>query len=136
MPDSLKMLFLKILSARITKLKFCVASLLITNLLLSPISVSAAPSGNDLLQACTESVRNGFDTMKGKMCTWYVTPCDCNIDKTIPQVCLSESVTTESLAATVIAGLTEKPELQQESAARAAALILSEKYPCTEEEKL
>jgi hypothetical protein len=90
----------------------------------------AAPSGRDLLEACTQSMRDGFDSMIGKMCTWYVTPCDCNIDKTIPMVCLPESVSTETLADLVIQGMQERPDLQQLDATRAAAEILSTRYSC------
>lgn len=117
-------------TAWLTGTKSCVLSCLISVLLFMNNTVIAAPTGGDLLQVCTESVRDGFDTMKGKMCTWYVTPCDCNIDKTLPMVCLPESVPTETLANVVISGLAEQPDLQQQSATRAAALILSVKYPC------
>ena len=103
--------------------------LVLTCLLLIQDAV-AAPSGRDLLDACTQSMRDGFDSMIGKMCTWYVTPCDCNIDKTIPMVCLPESVSTETLAGIVINGLQQRPELQQLDATRAAAEILSVTYTC------
>ncbi len=92
--------------------------------------VQAAPSGSDLLQACTQSMKHGFDDMVGKMCTWYVTPCDCKIDKGIPLVCLPAEIPTETLAGIVIDGLKAQPELQQLDATRAAATILSAKYSC------
>ena len=98
-------------------------------LLIQDVAI-AAPSGSDLLEACTLSMRDGFDSMKGKLCTWYVTPCDCNIDKTIPMVCLPESVSTETLAGIVISGLQQRPDLQQLDATRAAAEILSARYSC------
>ena len=107
-------------------------SSLLLVLLSIPAPATAAPSGGDLLQACNQALRDGFDTMVGKMCTWYVTPCDCNIDKTIPKVCLPESVSTETLTGLVISGLTQQPELQQLDATRAAARILSGEYPCVE----
>jgi hypothetical protein len=105
---------------------FCLMSVL----LLTHGRLVAAPTGGDLLEACTESVSRGFDSMIGQMCTWYVTPCDCNIDKSLPAVCLPESADTKSLSAIVISGLTTQPDLQQLDATRAAAMILSEEYPC------
>jgi hypothetical protein len=99
-------------------------------LILNPPVATAAPSGADLLEACQQSMRDGFDSMIGKMCTWYVTPCDCNLDKSMPMVCLPESVTTETLAGLVINGLTEHPELQLLDASHAAANVLSQKFPC------
>ena len=117
-------------TARSWPVKITILILLLSVLLLTHNSSHAAPSGADLLEACTQSVRDGFDSMIGKMCTWYVTPCDCNIDKSIPLVCLPESVPTETLAGLVIAGLTKRPDLQQFDATHAAALILADQYPC------
>lgn len=67
--------------------------------------------------------------MEGGMCTWYVTPCNC--DTALPQVCLPETADTDSLARDVIEGLTDQMDLQQAEPAYAAALILSERYPCS-----
>lgn len=118
------------MTARSRPVKITILILFLTALLLPHYSSHAAPSGADLLEACTRSVRDGFDSMIGKMCTWYVTPCDCNIDKSIPLVCLPESVPTETLAGLVIEGLTKRPDLQQFDATHAAALILADQYPC------
>jgi hypothetical protein len=109
--------------------RLCAPLILTATLLIQDVAI-AAPSGSDLLEACTLSMRDGFDSMKGKLCTWYVTPCDCNIDKTIPMVCLPESVSTETLAGIVISGLQQRPDLQQLDATRAAAEILSASYSC------
>ncbi len=109
---------------------YVLLSLITTSLFITSHNANAAPSGSDLLTACTRSMQDGFESMTGKLCTWYVTPCDCNIDKTIPMVCLPESVTTETLAGLVISGLEQRPELQLLDATRAAAVILSGKYPC------
>jgi hypothetical protein len=92
----------------------------------------AAPSGTDLLAACEHSLKNGYQGIKGQMCIWYVTPCDCSYggQSKVPRVCLSPAVATETLVQEVIAGLQKQTELQAEEANVAAALILSQTYPC------
>ena len=94
--------------------------------------VWAAPSGNDLLTACEESLINGFQGPNGMMCIWYVTPCDCQYGKdiVIPRVCLPDNKSHELLAREVVKGLKSQAELQSESAEMAAGLILSPQYPC------
>jgi len=94
--------------------------------------VCAAPSGADLETACQQSLDNGFHGNEGMLCTWYVTPCDCDYDKVqeFPRVCLPGTVTVEILAGEVIAGLRGQPELKTKYAGLAAALILSRIYPC------
>ena len=100
--------------------------------LLISTDVWAAPSGNDLLTACEESLTNGFQGPSGMMCIWYVTPCDCQYGKdiAIPRVCLPDRESHELLARAVVEGLKSQAELQSESAEMAAGLILSPKYPC------
>lgn len=97
--------------------------------LLSP-ALAAAPTGADLLTACSASLETGFDGAEGQLCTWYVYPCNCGVDKDIPQVCLPNTVSTGELARDVIAGLEQQSVLSEQDASRAAAIILSEKYPC------
>jgi hypothetical protein len=94
--------------------------------------VMAAPSGTDLLAACEHSLKNGFQGIKGQMCIWYVTPCDCSYSEKskVTRVCLPATVATETLVQEVIAGLLKQTELQAEEANVAAALILSQTYPC------
>jgi len=94
--------------------------------------VCAAPSGADLESACQQSLNNGFHGNEGMLCTWYVTPCDCDYGKKqeIPHVCLPATVTVETLAREVIAGLQQQPGLKTKDAGFAAALILSHIYPC------
>lgn len=94
--------------------------------------VYAAPSGADLESACQQSLDYGFHGNEGMLCTWYVTPCDCDYGKKqeYPRVCLPETVTVETLASEVVAGLQEQPGLKTEAAGPAAALILSRIYPC------
>lgn len=101
-------------------------------LLLFVASVSAAPTGAELLSACKTSLEKGFDGTTGMMCVWYVTPCDCHHgkDSEIPRVCLPDGLKTEFLAEEVISGLKSKPELLIKSAEMAAGVILVEKYPC------
>jgi hypothetical protein len=92
--------------------------------------VTAAPTGSDLLYACNESVKSGFDSIEGQMCTWYATPCDCNPDDKMPKVCLPEDLSKLDAARIIIGGLTEETELQMQTASDAAIIILARKYPC------
>jgi len=94
--------------------------------------INAAPSANELLAACQDSLANGFHASTGMMCSWYVTPCDCHHGKdlAIPRVCLTGIESEESLAKIVVAGLKAQPALQLESAEMAAGIILSANYPC------
>jgi hypothetical protein len=105
---------------------------LIQLVLINP--VMAAPAAIDLLKACEHSLAKGFEGIEGEMCTWYVTPCDCDYGMVndMPRVCLPKSVPVESLAQTVVEGLREQPELHMENADYAAATILSRIYPCNE----
>ena len=97
-------------------------------------NVMAIPTGEDLLEACEFSQKNGFQSKQGMMCIWYVTPCDCNFGnkKSIPRVCLPREISHELLADEVITGLKEKPELMQETADMAVGKILSPRYPCSD----
>lgn len=94
----------------------------------------AAPAAADLLQACEHSLNNGFAGIEGEMCTWYVTPCDCDFGKEnkLPRVCLPEQIAVETLARVVVDALKEQPGLHTEDADFAAAMILSRVYPCLE----
>jgi hypothetical protein len=94
----------------------------------------AAPSGKELLAACEQSLEDGFDGIAGQMCTWYVTPCDCDYGNKpdMPRVCLPASVPVEMLARDVVDGLSDQPGLQQKDADIATALILSRTYPCND----
>ena len=96
--------------------------------------VLADPSGAGLLSACEFSMDSGFEGIKGQMCTWYVTPCDCEYSKDpqAPRVCLPEFVAIEALAKQVVNGLKAQPELQEKNAEVAAAIILSRTYPCSD----
>lgn len=91
-------------------------------------AAAAGPNGEDLLNACSVSIENGSDNAASAMCGWYVRPCNC--DTALPPVCLPESVSTDRLAREVISGIDTRPELKNESAAFAAAAVLSEIYPC------
>ena len=105
---------------------------LILILIISSYPVSAAPTGADLLSACTESITSGFDNIAGQMCTWYATPCDCNIEDNLPKVCLPDNLSKDDAAHILIQGLTEDTELQNLVAAEAAIRILARNYPCQE----
>lgn len=95
----------------------------------------AAPDGADLLAVCSYSLQHDFQGVEGKLCQWYVIPCDCDHgDKSPPPVCLPPHVSTESLAHEVINGLKANPALQTEKANIAAAMVLAEHYPCQDYE--
>ncbi|HIF52039.1 MAG TPA: hypothetical protein EYQ42_11030 [Thiotrichaceae bacterium] len=101
-------------------------------LLLLSTDVFAVPTGFDLLEACEDSLANGFHGTTGMMCVWYVTPCDCQHgkDSAILRVCLPDGKSTESLAREVIEGLKSKSELQIDTAEVSVGKILAPKYPC------
>ena len=108
--------------------------LLFITLLYYSSSLIAAPSGEQLQQACEYSLENNFEGIKGQMCIWYVTPCDCDPTKQTeaPRVCLPFEQDENDLALKVIEGLKKDPELGKQDASVAAAIILAEYYPCEE----
>ncbi|MGY8814547.1 MAG: Rap1a/Tai family immunity protein [Gammaproteobacteria bacterium] len=108
--------------------KFCIFASL---LLLGSNFSTAAPTGKDLLYACSKSIESGFNSIEGQMCTWYVTPCNCDANSDLPEVCLPDNIEIDSLAKSVIKGINQAPELETEYAAHSAAIILSKYYPCT-----
>ena len=95
-------------------------------------ALAAAPSGQQLLNACETALNNGYRGLSASMCEWYVTPCDCEAGskERRPRVCLPEGISSEVLARKVIAGIKADPELTRKSAADAASLVLSRSYPC------
>lgn len=98
--------------------------------LLAQAPAHAAPTGAELLEVCESALRSNFRGLRGKMCTWYVTPCDCDTAPGLPRVCLSDPIEPPKLAITVTEVLKALPELQLKSAEEAVAVILSEVYPC------
>lgn len=98
--------------------------------LLAAPSAGAAPTGAELLAVCETALKSNFRGLRGKMCTWYVTPCDCDTAPGLPRVCLTEPIHPPKLAFTVTQVLRAIPEFQLKSAEEAVALILSEVYPC------
>ena len=97
-------------------------------------NVYAKPSGAELLAACEGALAMNFRGLHGKMCTWYVTPCDCDTRTAtdLPRVCLPEPIVVRRLAVEVTEVLKAIPKFQEIDAERAATLILSSIYPCTE----
>jgi hypothetical protein len=87
-----------------------------------------------LLTACEIALNTNFRGAKGKMCTWYVTPCDCNTpaDGDLPRVCLTEPIVVRRLATQVTEVLKAIPEFRTQNAESAVAHILSAVYPCAE----
>ncbi len=102
---------------------------LLTALLAAP-AVHATPTGAELLTVCESALQSSFRGLRGKMCTWYVTPCDCDTAPGLPRVCLTEPIEPPKLAVTVTEVLKALPELQLKTAEEAVAEILSEVYPC------
>lgn len=94
---------------------------------------AAAPRGADLLKACRHSLEQGFDSLEGSLCTWYVTPCDCGTGHAAPRVCLPPDPQVTDLAGLVVSGLLEDPALQNRPAGEAAAAVLATVYPCPSE---
>jgi len=92
----------------------------------------AAPTGGDLLAVCETALKTNFRGMKGKMCTWYVTPCDCDAtkDENLPRVCLTKPIVVRKLATEVTEVMKAIPEFQKQPAEAAVAQILSAIYPC------
>lgn len=105
------------------------SAFLVVALLAAPVA-NAAPTGGELLEVCEAALKSNFRGVRGKMCTWYVTPCDCDTTPGLPRVCLTEPIDPPKLAVTVTQVLQAIPEFQLKSAEEAVALILSEVYPC------
>ena len=104
-------------------------SIFLVALFSAPVA-NAAPTGAELLKVCESALKSNFRGLRGKMCTWYVTPCDCDSTPGLPRVCLTEPIEPPKLAATVTEVLKAIPEFQLKGAEEAVALILSEVYPC------
>jgi len=111
--------------------RYTISLLLLINLPASP-ELAAAPTGNQLLEACQIALENNFSGMEGRLCEWYIRPCDCQYGQkeVMPPVCLPVSVSNTALAREVIAGLRGETERRAESAEMAARQILSRRYPC------
>ncbi len=111
---------------------YCLAILLIT-----PGLAHAAPTCKELIRACEIGLSNGFRGLRGKMCVWYVTPCDCDAsDPALPRVCLPDAVDVERIAVEVTEILKVSPEVQDLEADAAVANILSVIYPCKDDTHL
>lgn len=102
--------------------------------LVLPLSEAfAAPlSSGELIQVCQQALANGYSGRKAQMCTWYVSPCDCDRpnDQDFPRVCIPKSVPSAKLAEDVVFLLKELPEYKDSDGARAAAKLLAVLYPC------
>ena len=97
------------------------------------LPLSAAPTGQQLLEACEKAIANGYHGLEASMCEWYVTPCACNTETGRgPRVCLPEDQPGRILALKVIDGLKKDKDLAEKPADIAAAEILSREYPCKE----
>lgn len=98
--------------------------------LLTAQNADATPTGAELLEVCESALKSNFRGVRGKMCTWYVTPCNCDAAPGLPRVCLTAPIEPPELAFTVTQVLKAIPEFQLKDAEEAVALILSEVYPC------
>lgn len=102
---------------------------------LSPARADSIPNGAQLLNSCDHALAHGFGGIEGKMCQWYVTPCECTaLQPGVPRVCLPEDAKPKDLAELVVKGLRAEPKLKDQSATMAANTILARRYPCAEEE--
>lgn len=113
---------------------YSTATLILFVITLPLLAADKSPSGADLLAACQHSMDQGFSNVQGMLCSWYVTPCDCNYEKKrqLPRVCLPGSPDIDLLAQQVISGLNARPELLNMEADIAASTILTRYYPCSE----
>lgn len=91
---------------------------------------NAAPTATELVEVCQSAIDSNFSGVPGKMCTWYVTPCDCDTAPGVPRVCLTDPVEPDKLAFTFIEMMKVMPELTDKGAEEAVGIILSEIYPC------
>ena len=111
---------------KISYLSFCLS-------ILFSLNISAAPTGQQLLDACEHAITSGFKGIEGMACEWYVIPCDCGTGThaLTPRVCLPDDASSADLAQKVVDGLKDEPNLAGKSAGFAAATILSRSYPCS-----
>ena len=115
-------------------MRFSFRCILTVFLLLMVIPAAATTSASELVRACEHALENGFYDIKGMLCTWYVTPCDCEqaVKPGVPRVCLPPDIAVESLAVEVIDGIKAQEALMIMDADIAAATVLSRHYPCPE----
>lgn len=99
---------------------------------LAPATSHAVPTSDELVNICEHALRTGYVGRRAQMCTWYVTPCDCDISAVgdMPRVCIPEGTPTTQLAKQVVEVLSELQEYRQADGARAAAQVLAVIYPC------
>lgn len=91
----------------------------------------AAPSSDDIVTMCERALSKGFRGRTAQMCTWYVTPCDCDAEQNYaPRVCVPEDIASKTLAEQVVTLLKGLPEFRQEDGAQAVAQVLAVRYPC------
>ncbi|MEM7465422.1 MAG: Rap1a/Tai family immunity protein [Pseudomonadota bacterium] len=94
-------------------------------------AVHAVPSSDELIAICERALSRGYRGKAAQMCTWYVTPCDCDVStKQIPRVCIPKEIPSARLAEQVVILLKGLPEFQDSDGAVAAAEVLSVVYPC------
>ena len=93
---------------------------------------AAAPTGQQLLEACETAFKKDLQGTEALFCEWYATPCDCEAIRPAdaPRVCLPENYDVQELSRKLLTGLRAAPELKQKQAATAAAIILARDYPC------
>ena len=111
---------------------FRVATIMYLSLMTLP--AAATPSATRLIYACEHALEYGFNDINGMLCTWYVTPCDCNQANKpeIPRVCLPPDIPVEFLAREVIDGIKTQEVPVTVDADYAAAKVLAKHYPCPE----
>ena len=91
----------------------------------------ATPSSDDIVTMCERALSKGFRGRTAQMCTWYVTPCDCDAEQNnAPRVCVPEDIASKTLAEQVVTLLKGLPEFRQEDGPQAVAQVLAVRYPC------
>ena len=91
----------------------------------------AAPSSDDIVTMCERALSKGFRGRTAQMCTWYVTPCDCDAGQNnVPRVCVPEDIASKTLAEQVVTLLKGLPEFRMDDGAKAVAQVLAVRYPC------
>ena len=97
-------------------------------------STFAAPSSDDIIKMCERALGNGFRGRPAQMCTWYVTPCDCDIGRNSAlRVCVPEETATRVIAEQVVTLLNGLPEFRQKDGEKAVRQVLAVRYPCSDE---
>ena len=80
---------------------------------------------------CERALANGYRGRPAQMCTWYVTPCDCDLAQNeLARACVPEDIPSKKIAEQVVTLLKGLPEFRQADGAKAVSEVLAVRYPC------